>query len=96
MAISQCDIGVPIDFECGEDISDAETMELKLFHERTSTSKSFTAALKPASSTAIRYTTQDATDIPEKGVWQAQARIVQPGSVDRRTTIALFEATAKI
>ncbi len=93
MAISVGDIGVPIDFELGENISSSESRQIIIRHQKSRNDvKTFTAIVKPASTTAIRYVTANAADIPRGGVWEIQAHVVE-GGVDRLSTIQTFTAT---
>ena len=76
------DVGTPLDFNTGVDITDATFVELILVRDGGGPRKVFTGTV--VLTTKVRYTPVIAADIPEGGSWVVQAHVIQP-TRDRRT-----------
>ena len=83
MAVRVGDVGVIIDFDTGENISDASLVELLLRHPTTGQQVVMDGLLNGVQ---IVRGTSVSTSFPSCGDWELQAHVVQPGK-DRRSTI---------
>jgi hypothetical protein len=84
MSVAQKDIGVQFQLNTGINIATATTANIH-YRKPSGTTGSFTGAT--ASGTHVVYTTTDATQLDEAGVWELQAYVVTP-SWTLRGTIA--------
>ena len=85
MALRVGDIGVNIDFDTLENITDETALNLLMRHVDTGRTKNFIGTLQGTQK--VRYVTANADDIEYHGDWHVQAHVVQPGK-DRKSVVA--------
>ena len=93
MAIRKSDIGVNLNVDVSENISDATLMELTIRSQKNGVKRTFVGTL--IGTQVVRYTMALPTDAASDATWDIQARVVQPG-LDRSSTIGTFTIQEKL